>query len=128
MILITPLLAAGCGSSDPQTTARKVASLAASTHLVADARLANAVSGRYAAQLFQASAEQLTQLSKTLESSHLEAPTRTDALQAASELQRVIRAMAASAEGDTAALRRDRAQLEVLERTAKELAASAGQQ
>ena len=129
MILITLLLATGCGSSDPETTLRAVASLAASAHLAADARLANAVTGRYAAQLFRASAEELEKLSQSLESSKLDAPLRTDAIQTTAELRQVISSMSASAEGDdSAALARDRAQLAVLERTAKGLAGSAGRQ
>src|SRR5919199_1090114 len=94
--------------------------------LVADARLTNAVPGTYAAQLFRAAAEELEKLSQSLESAELQAPLRTDAARATTELRRVISSMAASAEGDDlAALARHRAHLEVLERTAKGLAGSA---
>ena len=129
VIFVTLLSASGCGSSDPQTTVRKVASLAASAHLVADARLTNAVPGTYAAQLFRAAAEELEKLSQSLESAELQAPLRTEAAHTTTELRRVISSMAASAEDDDlAALARHRARLEVLERTAKGLAGSAGQQ
>ena len=128
LTLVAVLTATGCSSADPEKELRKVASWATMAHLVADARLAGSVSGRYATQLLQIAGQQLDQRSQSLRSAQLEPILRDEALETTSALRQVVGAMSIAAELDTAALARSRSQLEPLERQAKALSRSARQQ
>jgi hypothetical protein len=128
LTLLAGLSAAGCGGSDPEKELRKVASWAATAHLVADARVAGSVSARYATQILVAAVQQLDEESRSLRTAQLDPLLRSEALETTSALRQVIGAMPPAAEGDLATLAHHRTRLEALERQAKALSRSARQQ
>jgi hypothetical protein len=121
LIFPAVLSAAACSSADPEQELRKIASWAATAHLVADARLAGSVSAPYATQTLQAAAQQIDERSQSLRTTRLKLPLRNEVLQTTSELRQVVRAMSLAAEHDSATLARQRSALDSLERQVKAL-------